>query len=83
MTAKDLEAQLLNLTSAERVDVIQLLAHSLSKTWRGITKIPGVCGGDACIAETRILVWVLVNTRRLGVSEAELLQDYPTLSASD
>jgi uncharacterized protein (DUF433 family) len=32
---------------------------------------------------TRISVWVLVNARNLGISEAQLLKDYPTLSATD
>jgi uncharacterized protein (DUF433 family) len=35
------------------------------------------------LAGTRIPVWVLVNARRLGLTEAQLLQDYPTLSATD
>jgi len=55
----------------------------MNNRWRGITKTPGVCGGDACIAGTRIPVWVLVGYRRLGVSESELLHSYPTLSATD
>jgi uncharacterized protein (DUF433 family) len=52
-------------------------------TIEGIKKTPGVCGGDPCIANTRIPVWVLVQSRRLGMSEAELLQNYPTLRAED
>ena len=83
MTLKELEPQLLALTPAEKAQAIQLLVQSLSNTWKGIEKTPGVCGGDACIANTRIPVWVLVNARRLGTSEAELLYDYPTLSATD
>lgn len=83
MTLKELEPQLLALTIAEKAQGIQLLAQSLSNTWKGIEKTPGVCGGDACIANTRIPVWVLVNARSLGISEAELLYDYPTLSATD
>nr|WP_309738147.1 DUF433 domain-containing protein [Chamaesiphon sp. OTE_20_metabat_361] len=42
-----------------------------------------MCGGDACISSTRIPVWVLVNARNLGISEAQLLKDYPTISATD
>ncbi len=48
-----------------------------------LKKKPGVCGGDACIASTRIPVWVLVNYRRLGCSDTELLKNYPTLRSSD
>lgn len=40
-------------------------------------------GGDACIVRTRIPVWVLENYRRLGWSEARILENYPTLRAAD
>ncbi len=48
-----------------------------------ITKTPDVCGGDACIREHRIPVWVLVGYRRLGKSDANLLRDYPSLTPAD
>jgi len=48
-----------------------------------IERTPGVCGGEACIGKTRIAVWMLEEARRQGVSDAELLQDYPALSAAD
>ncbi|MCU0568852.1 MAG: DUF433 domain-containing protein [Oculatellaceae cyanobacterium Prado106] len=83
MTLKELEAQLLSLSQAERAEAMQLLGQSLDSGWRGITRTPGVCGGDACIAGTRIPIWVLVQARRLGVSESQLLEDYPSLTASD
>jgi uncharacterized protein (DUF433 family) len=83
MTLKELEPKLLALTPAEKAQAIQLLAQSLSNTWQGIEKTPGVCGGEACIARTRIPVWILVNARRIGITEAELLYDYPTISAAD
>jgi uncharacterized protein (DUF433 family) len=44
---------------------------------------PGVCGGDACLGNTRIAVWMLEEARRAGVMDAELLQDYPSLNARD
>ena len=83
MTLKDLESQLLALSPTEKAEAIQILAHSLNHNWRGITKMPGVCGGDACIAGTRIPVWVLVNARNLGIRETELFADYPDLTAAD
>jgi uncharacterized protein (DUF433 family) len=48
-----------------------------------VTRTPGVCGGDACIRGTRIMVWLLVLARRSGRSDAEQLNDYPTLSLAD
>jgi uncharacterized protein (DUF433 family) len=48
-----------------------------------ISKKPDRCGGDACIRDTRIPVWILVNYRRLGGSEADLLHAYPSLTPAD
>jgi uncharacterized protein (DUF433 family) len=48
-----------------------------------ISKNPDRCGGDACIRDSRIPVWVLVNYRRLGGSDAEILRDYPSLTPAD
>jgi len=48
-----------------------------------ITRTPGVCGGDACIRGRRITVWLLVEARRLGSSDEELLQDYSDLNRAD
>ncbi len=44
---------------------------------------PGVCGGEACIGQTRIAVWMLEEARRMGVSEDQMLEDYPGLSSAD
>ncbi len=54
---------------------------AVTASW--ISKKPDRCGGDACIRETRIPVWVLVNYRRLGASDADILQAYPGLTAAD
>jgi uncharacterized protein (DUF433 family) len=49
----------------------------------GIEKTANVCGGDACVAHTRVPVWVLEQARRLGATEQSLLADYPSLSSTD
>ena len=48
-----------------------------------ISKTPGVHGGDACIRNTRIMVWLLVAYLRDGLSEDELLANYPSLTRED
>jgi uncharacterized protein (DUF433 family) len=48
-----------------------------------ISKTPGVCGGDACIRRTRHTVWGLVEWRRLGLSDAEILERHPDLTSAD
>ncbi len=49
----------------------------------GITSTPEVCGGDPCIARTRIPVWLLENLRRQGSTDAELIEAYPQLQSQD
>ncbi|MBW4573494.1 MAG: DUF433 domain-containing protein [Tolypothrix carrinoi HA7290-LM1] len=83
MTLKELEAQLLALNLTEKAEAIQILTKSLSNGSQGITKTPGVCGGDACVANTRLPIWLFVSLRRQGTTDAELLEFYPYLSAAD
>jgi uncharacterized protein (DUF433 family) len=83
MKLKELQPQLLALSVEEKAQAIQILAASLSNVWVGIEKTPGLMGGDACIRQTRVPVWLLVSLRNQGASEAYLLEDYPTLTAAD
>jgi uncharacterized protein (DUF433 family) len=55
----------------------------MATTAERITKTPGVCGGDACIRGTRITVWGLVNQRRLGAGDAEILRAVTGLTPAD
>ncbi len=71
------------MTKGEKAQLLQWVARDLGDAFPGIDSIPGVCGGEPCIVRTRIPVWVLVQARRLGTSEADLLQCYPTLRAED
>jgi uncharacterized protein (DUF433 family) len=48
-----------------------------------IIKTPGVCGGDARVRGTRISVWGLEEWRRLGWSDARILEAYPQLKPED
>jgi len=48
-----------------------------------IDMTPGVCGGEPCIVRTRIPVWLLVQAKKLGTNEADILKCYPTLRAED
>lgn len=83
MTIEQIQTALHALTPGERVRVLQLLAADLTHYWPGIDATPGVCGGAACVSRTRIPVWVLEGYRRLGWSEARILDNYPTLRAAD
>jgi uncharacterized protein (DUF433 family) len=83
MTRQEIEHQILTLSLFDRAEIVQGLTKTLSVSGKGITKTPGVCGGEACIAGTRIAVWLLVEAHQLGISEAQLLQDYPHITAAD
>jgi hypothetical protein len=80
MLLEELETQLLALTPTEKAEVIRLLAQSLSNSWPGITKTPDVCGGDACIAKTRIPVWLL---RKFSPRRFKRCRTFTILSPSE
>jgi uncharacterized protein (DUF433 family) len=48
-----------------------------------IVKVPGVCGGRAVIAGTRMPVWGLEVARRAGRSDLEILKMYPAIAKAD
>ena len=80
---KEVESLLSKLMRAEKAEVLQWVARDLGDPFPGIDNDPTVSGGEACIVRTRIPVWVLVQARNLGTSEADLLRSYPTLLAED
>ncbi len=72
-----------DMTSGEKVQVIQWLARDLSGSFPGIERKEDVSGGEPCIGRTRIPVWVLVQARKLGSLESDILRAYPSLHAED
>ncbi len=44
---------------------------------------PGICHGQACIKGTRIPVSVILDCLAEGMSEKEILKEYPALAAQD
>jgi uncharacterized protein (DUF433 family) len=48
-----------------------------------ISKKPDRCGGDACVRDSRITVWGLVNYRRLGMSDAQIMEAVQGLTPAD
>jgi uncharacterized protein (DUF433 family) len=82
-TLQSIESLLPELSRGEKAQLLQWLARDLAGAAPGIEKTAGTCGGAARVVRTRIPVWTLVQARRLGVSEADLLAGYPTLRAED
>jgi uncharacterized protein (DUF433 family) len=48
-----------------------------------ITVDPLICHGKACIRDTRIMVSVILDNLAAGMSEEEILKNYPTLTRDD
>ena len=48
-----------------------------------ITVNPHICHGKACIHGTRILVSVILDNLAAGVSEEEIIHQYPALTRED
>lgn len=71
----------MSLNETDNVKAIQVLTKSLGGSSQGIEITPNVCGGDARIANTRIPVWVSVDAKANGYSDADLLTSYSTLRA--
>lgn len=48
-----------------------------------IEKHPHVCGGDACIRNTRHTVYGLVEWKKLGLTDERILEHHPDLTQAD
>lgn len=79
----EIEELLASLSRAEKAQLLQWIVHDLGDAFPGIESDPMVSGGEPRIVRTRIPVWVLVQAKNLGVSEADILRSYPILRAED
>lgn len=48
-----------------------------------VTTDRNLCGGMACIKGTRIPIAIILDSLAGGMTEAEILQSYPTLKPGD
>ena len=80
---EEVEKLLPSLTRGEKAQLLQWVTQDLADAFSGIDSIPDICGGEPCIVRTRIPVWTLVQARKSGLSDADLLLSYPTLHAED
>ena len=59
------------------------MATGTTKNQSWVAKTPNVCGGDACIRNTRITVHGLVHYRQLAFSDQRLLEMIQGLTQDD
>jgi uncharacterized protein (DUF433 family) len=79
MSIQSIEPQISRLSRAEKAELLQRLAQEVGNAWAGIEKTEGVSGGEACVVRTRIPVWAMENYRRLGWTEAAILENFPRM----
>ena len=79
----EIQALLSTLSRGEKAQVLQWVVQDLGDGHPGIDSRPDVCGGEPCVVRTRIPVWLLEQARRLGTTEPELLESYPSIRAED
>ena len=77
------EKLLPSLSRAEKAQFLQGVVSDICNAFPGVESRDGVCGGEPCVTRTRIPVWALEQARRIGWSEATILQSCPTLRAED
>lgn len=61
------------LSGADKARLLKWLEGEVDDYTYGIEKKEGVMGGAACVKNTRIPVWLLVQSRQLGLTDADLL----------
>ena len=62
---------------------VRITATDTTKNQSWVQRTPGVCGGRACIRKTRITVWGVLNSRRLGAADEQFLEDIVGLTPVD
>ncbi len=80
---REAELAIAGLSVTERRQLLRRLSTNVASRFAAIEKNENVMAGVACIRGTRIPVWLLEQARSQGVSEADLLHNYPGLSAED
>ena len=77
------EEMIMKLTPAERAQLLQRVVQHLGESFPNIESDPAICGGEPRIMRTRIPIWVLIQARKLGMGDAEILKSHPSLRAED
>ena len=66
-----------------RIDVPLHMESRAVELLSRITQTPGLCGGRPCIRGLRIRVTDILEMLALGVTETEILRDFPLLVLDD
>jgi uncharacterized protein (DUF433 family) len=78
--APDGVVSITSLVAAAAEMPLEFLDADNSAESPAIRKTAGVCGGSACVGDSRIPVWTLWRMRELGLTDSQLLEAYPSLT---
>ncbi len=70
------------LAEARKQSPEDVIDEIVSQPAQHIERRPGIQGGDACIAGTRVPVWVLAAMHKQGDTVEDVLEAYPSLTAA-
>ena len=82
-TLEKIKKLLPHIKHSEKAQLLQWIVLDIGDSFPNIESNKEVCGGEPCIVRTRIPVWLLVQARHLGASEADILKCYPYLRSED
>ncbi|MEZ4987602.1 MAG: DUF433 domain-containing protein [Saprospiraceae bacterium] len=82
-TLEKLSLEISALPPTQQRQLLSELVTNMNLAHVGINHTPGVCGGRACIRDTRIPVWMIIEAKQTGATDLMLLQDFPALTAED
>ena len=73
-----------NMSREEKAQLLQWVVRDISEdSFPGIEKTVDIVGGNARVVRTRIPVWSIILSKKLGASDADILNNYPSLNAED
>ncbi len=81
--SEKLSTEISLLSDTEQTKLLYELIVKMNLVHVGISHTKDVCGGRACVRDTRIPVWLIIEAKQAGASDISLLQDFPSLSAED
>ena len=55
----------------------------IQKDLYGSRSSPDVMGGDVCVRNTRVPLWMLVGYKEAGFTDERILSNFPVLNAAD
>lgn len=82
-TLKEAENLIAGLSESDKAQLLRWLQKEVKNSFPGIEKTSGLMGGIACIRQTRIPVWLIEQAHRQGLSDSDILRNYPALTTED